>query len=161
MVLAGATAMMQGGPGAGGMIPPGAGMNMNGNAMMNPMMGMNPMMNPMMHDMGVVGMNGEMGPMGPGMPMGPTGGPGQGMGGGMMPDGPPANMGGGLSGGVGMSTVQGPQGNVQGPPEPGQMGGDGFVGGQGQGMMGMGMGGGDYGMPVQVCRFPGRFYLYR
>ncbi|CAL1694659.1 unnamed protein product [Somion occarium] len=138
MVMAGATAMMnQAGP--NGMIPPGASMNMNGSAMMS-MMDMNPMMNPMMHDMGVVGMSGEMGPMGPGMPMGgPGGGPGQGMGG-VMPQGPTSGMGGGvggLSGGVGIGPGCAPQ---AGGAE--QMGmGDGF-GAPGQGgMMGMGMGG--------------------
>jgi len=141
MVMAGATAMMAqgggapvpGGPGPGMMAPGGA-----NPAMMNQMMNMNPMM-----DMGVgfVGMNGDMGPM---MPDGVgVGNPG---------------MGGGLSGGVGIGSGAAQQ---QGPPDMGMVV-DGFVGGpgaQGQGMMGVGMGGGEFvGMQVRgSLAYPYRF----
>ncbi|KAI0082314.1 Fip1-domain-containing protein [Panus rudis PR-1116 ss-1] len=139
MVMTSATAMMnQAGP--NGMMPPGAGMTMNGNGMMNPMMDMNAMMNPMMQDMGVVGMGGDMGAMGGPMPMGGPG-PNQGMGAGVMQQGPAPGMGGGggLSGGVGVGTGA-PQGAN---PEQMVMGGDNFVPGNvgPQGMMTMNMGG--------------------
>ncbi|KAJ8474173.1 hypothetical protein ONZ51_g7386 [Trametes cubensis] len=81
MVMAGATAVMAngggGGPGGagGGMIPPGAGMSMNGGAMMNQMMNMGAMMNPMMDmGMGDMSMMQEGGPGGPG-PQGGAQGP--------------------------------------------------------------------------------------
>lgn len=137
MVMTGATAMLAqaGNPqNGGGMMPPGAGMNMNGN-MMNPMMNMNPMMGPVMQGMGVVGMNGDMG-MGQGMPMGP----GQNMGGGVMQDSGMGGMGGGV--------VMGGQGG-QGTPEQMGLVGDGFNGNGGQ-MMPMG---GEFGMQVLVPIF--------
>ncbi|KZT08777.1 Fip1-domain-containing protein [Laetiporus sulphureus 93-53] len=148
MVVAGATAMMASGgagPNGGGMMAPGAGMNMNGSALMNQMMNMGSMMNPMMQDMGMgvgggMGMNGEMGMgmggPGPGMQMS-AGGQGMGGGGpgqGMMQEGA----------GPGVGIGGGPQGAGQGASE-GQMGmGEAFgpgITGPGQGMMGMGMGG--------------------
>ncbi|PCH34282.1 hypothetical protein WOLCODRAFT_135605 [Wolfiporia cocos MD-104 SS10] len=145
MVMASATAMMAGG-GAGngpGMMPPGGGMNMNGNPMLNQMMNMNPMMGPMMQDMGMgvgtgMDMGMGMGGGGPGMQM-PGGGAmgGAGPGPGMMQDG------GGP--GVGVGVGGGPQGAGQGTPE-GMGEGFGPGGpGAGQGMMGMGMGG-EFGM---------------
>ncbi|KAI0368911.1 hypothetical protein BV20DRAFT_947241 [Pilatotrama ljubarskyi] len=116
MVMAGATAVMAnggaGGPG-GGMMPQGAGMNMNGGPMMNQMMGMGQMMNPMM-DMGV-----NMGDMG------------------MMQD--PSGAG---AGGPGVGPQGGGQGPQEGPGGMGMAVGAGFGpenGAQVQGMMGMGM----------------------